>query len=217
MLVQHPSHIFKFDFRPRVETENYRCLSVFDAQQPFGSLIAFDDETFAPQHQQEYTIEEEQTFVLLPLVGGMNIAFSNTSKFIHSNQIFAFTMKKGMSFSITNPYEEELVNFLQFRLTSKLPTTISKDFDLKTRNGLNSLVKTKNFTISVGIFDSRKEEEYTLKSGSKGIFTYVIKGAFEFQNRLLEDRDALSIWEIENIELESLVENSILLLLEIIE
>lgn len=217
MLVQHPSHIFKLDFRPRVETENYRCLRVFDTQQPFGPLTTFDDETFAAQHQQKYTIEEEQTVVLLPLVGGMDIAFSNTSKFIHSNQIFIFTMKKGKSFSITNPYEEELVNFLQFRLTFKLPTTISKDFDLETRNSLCPIINTKNFAISIGIFDSRKEEEYILKSGSKGVFTYVIKGAFEFQNRLLEDRDALSIWEIETIELESLTENSILLFLEIIE
>ena len=44
---------------------------------------------------------------------------------------------------------------------------------------------------------------------------FVIHGAFEVENRLLESRDGLAIWNTDRIELEALSNEAILLLLEI--
>lgn len=214
MLTQHPSRIFKWDFRPQFETEKYRRISVFKPNESFGTLLDFDDETLAPKYQHEYVNNDDLIVVLIPLVGAIEVAFEQTSLFISINQIFAFKAKKGISYTVTNPYDVELVNFLQLKISSELLTEVRNDFNLDNKNQLFSIFETENFIISIGVFDARKEEEYHLQLKSKGVFTYVINGAFEFQNRLLEGRDALSIWEIETIEMESLTENSILLIIE---
>ena len=43
----------------------------------------------------------------------------------------------------------------------------------------------------------------------------VINGAFEIQNRLLENRDAIILWEITELEFEALSENALIIFFEI--
>ena len=67
----------------------------------------------------------------------------------------------------------------------------------------------------IGQFDGREEAVYTLKDPKNGAFIFVIEGAFEVQNRLLESRDSLALWSVGNLELEALSNNALILLLEI--
>ena len=67
----------------------------------------------------------------------------------------------------------------------------------------------------IGLYEGRKEQEYTLHTKGSSIFGMVINGAFEFQNRLLEARDAILLNEIETLEFEALSENALLIFLEI--
>lgn len=89
------------------------------------------------------------------------------------------------------------------------------DFDLTQKNQLISLFETANALGFVGIYEGRKEGLYKLKNPSNGIFVFVINGAFEVENRLLESKDGLRLQQIDNIEWEALSENAILLILEI--
>lgn len=44
---------------------------------------------------------------------------------------------------------------------------------------------------------------------------FVLQGTFEVENRLLEAKDGLALWNTANIELEALSNEAILLLLEV--
>jgi hypothetical protein len=47
------------------------------------------------------------------------------------------------------------------------------------------------------------------------VFVYVIEGAVEFQNRLLEQRDGLALYSVTTSEFEALSNDAILLVLEV--
>jgi hypothetical protein len=53
-----------------------------------------------------------------------------------------------------------------------------------------------------------------------GVFGFVIEGAFEFQNRLLETRDSIALWNEDNetlqIEFEALSNDAIILIAEVV-
>jgi len=221
MLPQSPSQIYKAQFRGHQEDETYRCLSTFnfgtyfeETRQPFGTLTVFNDETLAPQKTKTFSLDTDSEVILIPLVG--TIDFDNTN-YINTEEILVFKAAKAFTFQLQNPYETELINYLQIRLqTAK---TFENDFtktsfDFSTRNELFVIHENKISKISIGIFDSRKEGLYPLGKNKKGVFAFIINGAFEFQNRLLESRDGLALWEIAEIEYEALTENAILLLLE---
>ncbi|WP_333599236.1 pirin family protein [Flavobacterium sp.] len=221
MLPQGPSQIYKAQFRGHQEDENYRCLSTFNFgdyfdsnRKPFGGITVLNDETLYAQKTKSFLLEEDTEILLLPLVG--TIEFGNKN-YCNTEEIQIFKAQKGTSFQIQNPYENELINYLQIRLHS--PEIIGnhlekRAFHFSTRNELFSIYENENTKVSIGIFDSRNDGLYHLAANNNGVFAFVINGAFEFQNRLVESRDGLAIWETAEAEFEALAENSILILLE---
>ncbi|WP_395064318.1 hypothetical protein [Flavobacterium sp.] len=222
MQLNNPSQILKSEVRGTIITENYNCFSTFnyanyqqESRKPYGNLAVFNDETLAGQEKISYNFDENQVVVLLPMVGTLTIEKNGISQSIAVNQIYTFYIEKGKSFSIFNPYKNELVNFIQLRIQSNNVISSLNNFDLETKNEFINLITLPYFSISIGIFTARKDKTYKVNDSNKGLFAFVINGAFEFQNRLLENRDGLKICNVQEIELESLSENAILLLLEI--
>lgn len=217
MLAQSPSQIFKALFRGHEEDESYRCLTTFtsdDHKKSFGALKMLNDETLAPQTTKSFPIGEDAEVIILPLYGTVCL---NQKHYLNTEEIQILNLSKGTSFELQNPYEDELINYLQIRLSAtneNLKNGIKKAFDFETRNTLFTIHEHENTQISIGIFDGRSEGLYPLKNQNNGVFTFVINGVFEFQNRLLETRDGLAIWAISEIEFEALSENAILLVIE---
>lgn len=95
------------------------------------------------------------------------------------------------------------------------------DFDFSKRNellpvfGRDLLPMHSQSCGYIGLYDGRKKGNYTLQNPKNGLFTFVANGAFEFENRLLESRDGLSISRITSVDFEALSENAILLVMEI--
>jgi len=179
-------------------------------------LIAVDDETLAMGKRKFYEMEEDTLVILMPLVGLLEVEESNVSgrQLLIPEEIKVLSLKKGQSFCLANPYEKDLVNFLQIRIKGTGLTT-KKSFGKYMNNSLFSILKMKSFHLHFGVFDGRREAEYRLENPENGIFAFVINGAFELENRLLEARDGLALWDTDKLELEALSENAILLLLEV--
>lgn len=203
------------------ETPSFRSLtSKIDGE--FNSikhrLSNFTEETLAPQKEKLYFFDNDCTLFIFPLVGAIDLKKSDESiEFIHINQLKIVDIKKYHSFSIINPYEDELVSFIYFKLnlSSNLNTNEIINLDLNKNNQLIKLFENEQINISIGKYDLRREDVYDIMNNRNSVFAFVINGAFEFQNRLLEDKDALFIWDIETIELEALTNNALLLLLEL--
>jgi len=226
MIQQHLAQIYKADFRGVNACENFKRLSTFnfekyqeDSRKPFGSLRFFNEEIIAPKHKQTNVIASESEIFIVPLFGGIEYKdHLGNEDFIRVEQIKHITAQKGMSFEVANTFEEN-VSYLQigFDVENQFFESNSTviNFELTQKNQLISLFETANAMGFIGIYEGRKEGLYKLKNPSNGIFVFVINGAFEVENRLLESKDGLHLQQIERIEWEALSENAIFLILEI--
>jgi redox-sensitive bicupin YhaK (pirin superfamily) len=130
--------------------------------------------------------------------------------------------EKGSAFRISNPYGEELVNYLQLWFRYPLPKTASQTFSFSLDEEKNTLMplfpafteKPFYLNAAVGKFDGRKEAIHAVSGQGHAVMVFVVQGAFEVENRLLETRDALAIWNTTTVEMEALSNEAIVLLLE---
>ena len=189
---------------------------------PFGALQVLNDDTLKGGGQLTMHVGENTGILLLPIVGA--IAFKNSldteGSYLSAGQGHIFSAAKGMSFEIENPYETDLVNVLQIWIKNDTqpfePKIQSFDFDLLAhKNQLIPLFTSDTEGVYLGQFDGRQDGIFTLKNSKNGVFAFVIEGAFEVQNRLLEPRDGLALLDVEAIEFEALSNNAIILFLDI--
>ncbi len=224
MLPQSPSQIYKAQWRGCEENEHYRCLATLnyglyhdESRKSFGRLVTINDETLAPQQSQTFTTQSNENIILIPLAGTLDYSDQLGNKnYLKTEEIQILKVVESTLFEVSNPYEKELINYLQIRFNSNSDVVCfeKQPFDLTQKNELYTLLENEDYKICIGLFTGRSEGVYTLKDKSRGVFAFIINGAFEFENRLLESRDALAIWDISEIEFEALSENALLLLIE---
>jgi len=93
--------------------------------------------------------------------------------------------------------------------------TISS-FDLEaSKNGLVRLFSKERVKGHMGKFSGRQEFVLELDKTHACIFAFVVGGAFEFQNRLLQPKDGLSIDNVSEVEFEALSNGAIILIFEL--
>lgn len=205
--------------------EHYQnCWSTFnfgnyqkEAKNNFGSLFQLDYQVLTPNQKTTLTTQSNGLNYILPLFGGVFFKErQQNEKPILTESVQQIVSNKETAFEISNPLNSN-VSYLQIGFkthTTTLESTLLK-FDFTEKNKLIPLFENQIATTFIGHFDGRKEGCHELKKEQNGIFVYIIQGAFEFENRLLETGDALSIKNIEAVEWEALSENAMLLLIEI--
>jgi hypothetical protein len=177
--------------RACIQDDNYRSYQTL--KQPFRDLTAVNDETLVAGA----SITHKAPVVIIPLVGDVI-----TNQRIGPGQIQVTTNP-----TITNPYKEELVNYLIIGIKGKAGVY---DFNL-----INNNIQSPIPGIQLGKFDGRKDGIHKLSQTSGGAFVFAIEGAFEVQNRLLHPRDGLALTDITEIEFEALSNEAILLMIEV--
>lgn len=215
-MVQQPAKILLAEKRYSFESNEYRCLSTPIHQNGVDeNTLRFSDETLAPRKSRLFTPDQDVTVVLLPLVGTIvyESLESNYRNTINPEEIHVQPVKKGDYFSIKNPSADKLVNYLQIWLRH-YSVGAKNSFSNYTDNALETILETQNFKLHFGVFDGRNEADFITSNNQNTVMVFVINGAFEVQNRLLESRDCLALWNTQKIEMEALSENAIILLLE---
>jgi redox-sensitive bicupin YhaK (pirin superfamily) len=234
MIKQSKAKIFLADERGLNETESFRCFNTFnfgnyfnEYKSAFGDLYVLSDDTLDGGKSLSMLVEEKSYVTLLPVVGGISYADSSGyDKLVAAGQALIVLHDEGSEFKISNPFKDELVNYLQVWLRADENDSI-KLFLSTYRNvndNLNNIVpvfwdakKTFSpfYSMSIGKFSGRGETVYKKKYVNTEIFIYVLEGAFEVEGRLLHARDGLALWNTEEAELEALSNDAIILLTEI--
>lgn len=215
MIVQHPAQLFLGHKRACDQSEQYRCLSVpLQNNKKLKKVVRLSDETLAPRAFKSFTAEEDISLILIPLVGSITYGSNSANEVcVFPEELQIINLKKGNAFRITNKNEDTLVNYLQIWVKMDLvPEKII--FDTYSHNQLNIIYGKKHVNILFGVFDGRREGFFTTSEQKNTLLTFVINGAFEVQNRLLESRDSLILSQTRLLELEALSENAIVLILE---
>ncbi|RZJ67958.1 MAG: hypothetical protein EOO50_03795 [Flavobacterium sp.] len=207
--------------RFKFENSWHRKLSIFNSEdffdasrKPFGNLQAVNDETLAPAHSKLYSGEQSLVILIIPMIGALAFCDANNEEtLISTGEILRFSGTN--SFSIVNPYDDQQINFLVVEIKARLKSGISKTAISDSRNLLQPIFETDATNGFIGIFNARQECVFKTQNPSNGIFAFVINGAFEFADRWLEARDALTVRESEDVDFEALSGNAIILILEI--
>lgn len=213
MLVQSPSRIFKSDFS--VWKKKNSCV--------FNEIIS--DENSDLRTVTEIILDENGNFdfnyqancnILIVVLYG-EILINDFEKSISAEQIFTLKSTENNILHFKNNLSEEKADILLFELKSKKTGNhfSVENLNITEKNKLISISENIEYPNFIGLYEGRKEEEYSLYQKERSIFGMVINGAFEFQNRLMEIRDAIILSEIETLEFEALSENALLIFLEI--
>ncbi|UZT97978.1 hypothetical protein ODZ84_22910 [Chryseobacterium fluminis] len=214
MLVQTPSKIFKSDFAVWKDENSCRIRKILTEEKDLNlrkvTEIVFDQ-------GGKYRFEYKANCNLMILVLYGEILINDFNKQISAHEVFTLKSTETDFLSLKNNLEEEKADVLIVELESKNNDNsfLIKDLNIDLRNSLIQIAEDFDYPNFIGLYDGRKEDTYIFYKSQKSVFGMVINGAFEFQNRMLETRDAILLSEIETLEFEALSENALILLLEI--
>lgn len=223
MIPQSKGKMYLSDERGYNEMPWFRTYNTFnfgryfsEHKQPFGALYVLNEDVLAGGKGFRMEIESPADIILLPIVGA--ITFSTDQGhcgLLEAGQVQVLHLTPNTAFEVRNPYENDLVKFLQLWIHTPTGQSTLTTFDLSHKDLLHSLIHNDTYTLSVGKFNGRAEASYPLKDKNKGVFVFNIEGAFEVQYRLLHNGDRLGLWEVAEVEMEALSNDAIILLLEV--
>jgi quercetin 2,3-dioxygenase len=195
---------------------SYETVLNLDSESPLKSIIRFFDNTLSAQNSQQILADDFVVVVLIPLVGAIEVVAHNHEKIINSGEIAYVSIKPYEEISVQNPYESELVNYLEIwtKSESRLEERIfCKRFNLDINRNEMIDISHVNITtkIFIGKFDGREAGVFSPIVNQA--FVFVINGVFECKNCLIESRSALSIWDIDEFDFEGLGRENIVLII----
>lgn len=189
-----------------------------ESREAFGNLEVLNEEMLLPESSIEIKSTEKVRIVLLPLVGALEVNTEmEEASYVNSGEVLEYVAEANNGLIITNPYPNETVQYLQIRFKEKtdlLPYSKLTAFDISDKNKLLTITRNHENRILIGQYDGRKEGTFICNL-KKAIFAFIIQGAFEVQNRLLEKCDGLSLRNVPEVEFEALSDHAIILIMEV--
>ncbi|WP_158799944.1 hypothetical protein [Pedobacter sp. L105] len=223
-----PTKIFLSDNRKVRQSDVCQSLSTFSSgdeknthANASSGLYVLDDEELAGNASIAIKIEKASYMILLPLTGNLIFTSPEGEKIrIRIGELKVLSLTAGSSVWLTNPFTQDTINYLRICISAdqRLNPNISALFSFNLNRKQNELIDFYTlfspFSISIGRFKSRQEGVYYKRDQQSRLFTFVIDGAFEFENRLLLTRDGMEVSGIDEVHFEPLSEGSVVLLIE---
>ena len=170
-------------------------------------------------------------FRSIPLDGDLRHRDSmGNEKTIKEGEIQVMSAGSGVTHSEFNPNKDKEVKFLQiWVIPNERDVTPRYDQqhlpDLHQKNVLHQVLSPsandtgvwihQNAWFHMGRFDVSEVAQYQWKSDNNGLYAFVLEGGFELGEHQLGRRDALGIWDTNNISLKATSMESRILLIEV--
>lgn len=225
-----PGKIYLADQRGLTETSILRRYCTFNFEKYYsehkealGNLFICNDDSLAGGKLTFFLSKEDSFQLFIPITGGIDIVSKGEEFSVDTGQVLALNLEKGEVLEISNPYEKDLINYIQIGLKNnvvlfeKVDNTFAFDFE-KDKDQLIEVISFNDLPLklSAGIFNGREETIYKMQNPKNVFYAFIIDGAFEIEGRLMHARDGLALWDIEQIELEALSKNAIVLVVEVL-
>ena len=232
MLPTTDAQIYLESLRGRFQANGFQSFRTFNFEEyravdreAFGTLEVLNDEMLMPECSHELKVERFCQVILLPIVGAIEVGEKGREPtFVNSGEALFLPAAEDKHYTITNPYPDEAINYLQARIndgqflsTPMSLSGITTRFDLRETNVLHPVrgYNGSSAHLFIGQYDGRAEGVFTSGNPRHNAFIFVIEGAFEVQNRLLERRDGLALGNAEEIEFEALSNGAIILVIDV--
>ncbi|MEO6731671.1 MAG: hypothetical protein ABIN01_10680 [Ferruginibacter sp.] len=224
--------IFPAEQRQVIETDGLKVYNSFMAgsynqpnSMPFGSLTVLNEIILQGGKGIAILPEENTLFIILVMDGSLGYQDSaGDIILLEKGMVTSFFIKDNKAVLLHNPGSAGLSAFLQIGINAGMDfyaseTALPSPVCYNNAGGLFELFgsaiihERKPYKFFIGKFAGRQEAYHPLNEGG-AVFVFVLQGAFEVQNRLLEAKDGLLIWSTGLIEMEALSEEAIILLIE---
>lgn len=181
----------------------------------FGMLRVLNDDTIAPHSGFDFHPHNDMEIITIMLQGELTHQDSIGHKgLIKSNEVQVMSAGTGIIHSEKNESNAWTKLFQIWIFPDKkghTPRYDQKQFEFE-NNQLKLLVSPdgrsqslwihQNAFISRGRFDKNKMLQYTLKEKQNGIYFMLIEGQIKINEQVLNRRDAIGMWNLENVNIE---------------
>ncbi len=210
--------IFLANDRGIAQTNEWRTLHTFNFgtykethKNPILNLKVCNDETIASKIKIKYTVEENTTIIVIPIVGQINVTESQVIE-VQSGDVLIKQIKSGNTIIISNP-TNELVNYIQIWIKNDEPV-FEESNNIFRINVTQAFSKWQIITKYLSIAKLKGRQEINFTKTNSATFLFVINGAFEAAGCLLQNRDALLVYDY-SFEIEALSNDAIIFALSI--
>ena len=193
----------------------------------FGLLKVFNDDFVAPQNGFGLHPHYNMEIISIMLQGKMNHKDSmGYSDVVEKDWVQIMSAGTGLRHEEHNIGDEE-VNFLQIWIEPKL-TNIHPRYQKRyfpeeqRRNQLKTIISNdegsehcwinQNARLSLGFFEANNTAVYPFNPLNKLVFVFVIEGQISIAEQIVGKRDAIGIWNTNEIKIETQTESNYLII-----
>jgi quercetin 2,3-dioxygenase len=196
----------------------------------FGLLRVLNDDIVAPGMGFGMHPHDNMEIVTIPLRGALEHRDNmGNVGVIHPNEIQAMSAGAGLMHSEYNHSKTEEVNLLQIWVFPKerdiKPRYEQKIFTEKDKlNNLRTIVSpvksdhtmwiNQDAYFVIGKFNEPKNQTYQLQQSGNGAYVFVIEGSIKINGNILNKRDAIGVWETDEITVQ-ITEGAEVLIIEV--
>ncbi|WP_046758063.1 pirin family protein [Kordia jejudonensis] len=194
----------------------------------FGQLRVLNDDIVQPKMGFGTHPHQNMEIISIPLSGALSHKDSMDNKrAITVGEVQVMSAGTGLQHSEFNDSRTDEVNFLQLWIQPQelgvTPRYEQKEFDqTKRENQFQTVVAPKDNIvddalwihqdayISIGNFDSGKAIDFKLHDASHGIYVFLLEGEITIGEDTLSTKDAIGIWDTENVQISTNSDSKIL-------
>lgn len=212
------SVFYKADQRIHTQSTDYTVLSTALAPGNIGCVLEIRDVYLRASCRMLIKKSERYAALLMPVAG--SVILQNMQGFLHdveSEQVL-LAGQKAAEWIVENPFDRK-INFLEVLLQSGPGMADEQIYSMKLPAyghlcALPDGCAGEGCYISTAAYTGRTKAIYALHDRANSLVVYIINGAFEVEERLMEHRDALVLWDTPEVGFESLSEHAIILFIE---
>ena len=215
--------------------ESYHTFSFANYYNPermhFGVLRVLNDDRVNPGMGFGAHPHDNMEIISIPLEGDLEHkdSMGNVATIKHGD-IQVLSAGTGIQHSEYNKNQNELVKFLQIWIFPNKKNVIPRydqiTLNIAERNNKLQQIISPNpedegvwihqdAWFHMGTFEANIQTEYQFKKAGNGVYAFVLKGDFIIEGQKLGNRDGFGIWDTNIITIESVSEDSEILLMEV--
>ncbi|CAM3151833.1 pirin family protein [Chryseobacterium flavum] len=197
----------------------------------FGVLRVLNDDKVEAGRGFGTHPHDNMEIISIPLEGDLEHkdSMGNTAV-IRSGDIQVMSAGTGIMHSEFNKNSDKLVKFLQIWIYPK-KRNVTPRYDqitldkTKGHNEFQQILSPnaddegvwihQDAWFHIGTFDQNKETLYQIRKKGNGVYAFILKGSAEIGGETLEERDGFGVWDIRDINIKTLKEDTEILLMEV--
>lgn len=180
-----------------------------------GALFSLRETSLAAGQIDRFRFERDAQLLILPLVGKLHIKRANSLQKSEVGEMRLLSLPAGDTCDILNNYQSSDIHYLIVAFSTNKSLEAYAGFSLmgnKLKTVFRNIASEGMRKTAIGKFSGRTEAVY--RPSSAYTFAWVVQGAFEVEDCLLEKSDGLALVGEKPIEFEALSNEAIIIFME---